>query len=273
MTMEPTTKLATATLVSHGTIEKGKRVNTVHVTPEGLALIPTPDPTRTWQPVPHIEVVRQIEQMIIQHGWKFVDATPFNICVTETYTKMFGVTKIIIPGYTDMSADMSLAMGFRNSHDKSLALSLALGTHIGVCSNLAFNGDIKLSRIHTRHISVNELLEQAFKMIPAAGKRLLDWTIKLRTKPVGIDTGISLLAEAVERKALPIGDFMDARADFQTAYTGANPQIQYGTTYWGVYQAITAQYKRHPLHVNQSYSAELNTLFIEKVGNGIKADL
>ena len=46
-----------------------------------------------------------------------------------------------------------LVIGLRNSHDKSFPSALALGNRVFVCDNLAFSGEIKLSRKHTKNIS------------------------------------------------------------------------------------------------------------------------
>jgi hypothetical protein len=48
--------------------------------------------------------------------------------------------------------DFGLVVGLRNSHDKSFPAALALGSRVFVCDNLAFSGEVKLSRKHTTHI-------------------------------------------------------------------------------------------------------------------------
>src|SRR5262249_51585397 len=48
--------------------------------------------------------------------------------------------------------DFGLVVGLRNSHDKSFPAALALGSRVFVCDNLAFSGEVKLSRKHTTYI-------------------------------------------------------------------------------------------------------------------------
>jgi hypothetical protein len=43
-------------------------------------------------------------------------------------------------------------VGLRNSHDKSYQASLALGSRVFVCDNLAFSGEVTIARKHTSHI-------------------------------------------------------------------------------------------------------------------------
>lgn len=260
----------TAKLTSHGTPEGGKMVHSLMVTPEQLINIPTPEPTRTWRPVPHYDVVQATTKMILDQGWQFVDPEhPYELCLTETYTKLFGVTKILIPGYSDIDKEIALALGFRNSHDKTLSLTFAAGAHVWLCSNLCITADFRVRRSHTVHISVEEVLKRVLDMVPGAAKTLIGWIGNLRSMPIARDTGVSILAEAVQTKALALTDFMPARDAFLTAYEDNNPQIHYGTTYWAVYQAITSQYKKHALGVNQGYSTALNDLFLRKIGTVI----
>jgi hypothetical protein len=50
------------------------------------------------------------------------------------------------------SKDYSLMMGLRNAHDKRFPASYCVGSRVFVCDNLAFSGDIKIARRHTRFI-------------------------------------------------------------------------------------------------------------------------
>jgi hypothetical protein len=49
-------------------------------------------------------------------------------------------------------ADYSYVLGLRNSHDKRFPAGLVVGSAVFVCDNLAFSGEIKIARKHTRFI-------------------------------------------------------------------------------------------------------------------------
>jgi hypothetical protein len=49
--------------------------------------------------------------------------------------------------------DYSLIAGIRNSHDKSMVAGLALGSRVFVCDNMAFSGEVRFGRKHTRFIN------------------------------------------------------------------------------------------------------------------------
>ena len=48
--------------------------------------------------------------------------------------------------------DYGLVIGLRNSHDKSFPASIALGSGVFVCDNLAFSAEVTIARRHTRFI-------------------------------------------------------------------------------------------------------------------------
>ena len=55
---------------------------------EALALVPTPTPTQTWRPVPHIEVVDAVEEAIANRGLS-IESERFGLARDQQ--KMFGV--------------------------------------------------------------------------------------------------------------------------------------------------------------------------------------
>jgi len=63
--------------------------------------------------------------------------------------RYFGILQIENGGSHD---DYGLLVGLRNSHDKGFVAGLACGSHVFVCSNLAFSGDEVIGRKHTGHI-------------------------------------------------------------------------------------------------------------------------
>jgi hypothetical protein len=51
------------------------------------------------------------------------------------------------------AADYSWVLGLRNSHDKRFPAGLVVGWSVFVCDNLAFSGEVQLSRKHTSNIA------------------------------------------------------------------------------------------------------------------------
>lgn len=112
---------------------------------QSLSRIETPTSTDTWYPLPHDFLLREIEAQLLSHGFKIGDCTH---ALSHEGRRYFGVLQIHSANIT--ASDYSWIVGIRNSHDKTFPASLVMGTRVFVCDNLAFNGEVKLSRKHTR---------------------------------------------------------------------------------------------------------------------------
>jgi len=253
-----------ATKEARATTIKGSGVKPA--TLEELMAMSTPEPSKTWTPVAHVAVPEAVERLVADRKWSFVDPdNKFDIVVTQDEVKMFGVTKVIIPG-VEVDHEFQMAIGFRNSHDKSIALRVSVGVEVMVCYNMIITGDIQVRREHTLNIGPLETFGRAFDLIPDAASRLTRWFGDLRNVRISEAEGVAMLADAVEADALPIVDFMAARDSFLTAYANANPLVAHGGTVWSAYQAVTEQFKKHSLYRTQAYSTKLNALVDNKFG-------
>jgi hypothetical protein len=71
-----------------------------------------------------------------------------------------GPTRMALTGsdgasHTDglgIAPDYSTIIGVRNSHDMTFPAGLVIGSHVFVCDNLAFSGEVNMKRKHTRFI-------------------------------------------------------------------------------------------------------------------------
>ena len=103
------------------------------LTREQLSHVPTPSPTATHKPVPHIEVV---EKLIEALGFRQIGVVREEYAVSADGMRMFGVMDL-----TSGFQGCRFAIGLRNSHDKSFRLSCTVGLRVFVCENLAFHGE------------------------------------------------------------------------------------------------------------------------------------
>ena len=140
-------------------MEEGKYVNR-----DEVARIDTPSSTDTWRPVPHIDVIEAVTEVVRAHRWD-IESERFGLA--SEGQKMFGVMEIT----RSSSPQWHRCIGIRNSHDKSLAVGLSAGIVVLVCSNLAFGGTRLINRKHTSRIDLNELIARACRF---AGGRLPD---------------------------------------------------------------------------------------------------
>ena len=110
------------------------------VSRDEVALVPTPCGTESWKPVPHMEVIDAVTEVVKAHNWQILDE---NFGLAREGQKMFGVMRI----NKTNSTDWSRCIGLRNSHDKSFAVGLSAGINVTVCSNLAFGGTTVIKRL------------------------------------------------------------------------------------------------------------------------------
>lgn len=108
-----------------------------------LSGVRTPDPTDTWQPVPHTTFLESVESVLPGQGlWVASQAH----ALTHDGSRYFGLLQV---QNGRNNPDYSWVLGLRNSHDKTLPAGLVAGSSVFVCDNLAFSGEIEVSRKHT----------------------------------------------------------------------------------------------------------------------------
>ena len=115
---------------------------------ETVADIRTPDPAGSHYPISHFRLIQTVERQIQSAGYEIQErAYALQDCKGIGGANFFGLLQLYAPG-----RDYALAIGIRNSHSMTFAASLALGSRIFVCDNLALSGEIKIGRKHTLNI-------------------------------------------------------------------------------------------------------------------------
>jgi hypothetical protein len=113
-------------------------------TRDALQQIEAPEATATWFPVKHAVVLDTVEVTLA--GANFTVSRSW-LSVSHDSRRFFGVLDLesqIVEGVT-------LAVGIRNSNDKSFPLGFCCGSRTFVCDNLAFDSEVVISKRHTRH--------------------------------------------------------------------------------------------------------------------------
>jgi len=112
-----------------------------------VSKVKTPSRTATWTPIPHLRFVEQVERSLHQSRLNILSQAH---ALSHEGNRYFGL--IQVQGGRSNS-DYGLVLGLRNSHDKTFPAGLVAGAQVFVCDNLSFNGEVKLSRKHTRFIN------------------------------------------------------------------------------------------------------------------------
>lgn len=112
-----------------------------------LSKIPCPRATETWHPIPHIELIQQIERALTTTNMAIVNEA---YGVSADNAKMFGLLQVARENQT--GADYAYVIGVRGALDKSLSRGVAVGSSVFVCDNLAFSSEIVFHRKQTKFI-------------------------------------------------------------------------------------------------------------------------
>jgi hypothetical protein len=121
---------------------------------EQLRVCDVPEGTKTHVPVPHIELVERMEVGLAEYGWRVTEEA---FATQKEDMRFFGIMDIVQGADPGENApipakEFSTCIGIRNSHDKSLAISMCAGTNTFVCDNLAFAAQLIVSRKHTANV-------------------------------------------------------------------------------------------------------------------------
>jgi len=107
---------------------------------------PTPDGTKTWQPIQHSRLLDLVEGTLSQTGLQVVNQAH---ALSRDGDRYFGLLEV---QNGQKANDYGLVVGLRNSHDQTFPAGIVVGSGVFVCDNLAFSGEIVLSRRHTVYI-------------------------------------------------------------------------------------------------------------------------
>lgn len=109
-----------------------------------LALVACPEPTETWFPVSHLDVANTAVAKLRDKGYYITNESW--VLTGGNHGRMFGVIDISTNLYGD---DVTLAVGVRNSIDKSCSMGFCAGSRVHICTNLAFSSEVVAFRKHT----------------------------------------------------------------------------------------------------------------------------
>jgi hypothetical protein len=151
-------------------------------------LVPTPKATETWYPIPHTVLLDQVEETLQHNGLKIVNQAH---ALGHEGNRYFGLLEV---RNGDNAHDFSLVVGVRNSHDQTFPAGLVIGSRVFLCDNLAFSGEIRICRKHTRWIE-----RDLPQLVEVAVGRLSDQRHKQERELVPLH----LVAAAMQRQTVP----------------------------------------------------------------------
>ncbi len=114
------------------------------VTRDELTLVTCPPPTKTWAPVGHARVLDTALATLREAGYSIAKT---RLGISADQARFFGTLDVA----TELTPDgiVTLAVGIRNSIDKTFPMGFCAGSRVFVCDNLAFRSDLMVRRKHS----------------------------------------------------------------------------------------------------------------------------
>ena len=164
---------------------------------EELETIAAPPPTKTWFPIAHSRVLHAVSETLSGAGF---DIRGTRLSLSHGDQRFFG-TLDLANRISDASGGITLAVGVRNSTDKSFPIGFCCGQRVFVCDNLAFTSEIVVSKKHTRFGNDRyvEGISKAVTSLHQYQESAANWIDRLTQWNLSEDLANSFLLRAYEQ--------------------------------------------------------------------------
>lgn len=196
-----------------------------HATLEELAAVPLPQSTRTYGVIPHADYRNLLLDRMPEYGLKLESE---RIALSNHGERLFGL--LLLQGDRP---DYQVALGYRNSYDKSMVAGLVIGSRVFVCDNLAFSGERQMRIRHTIHAQYR--LERGVPNLLGSIQSVIDWQdrfiAQLKQQELQPIDRHEVAYELLRRRLLP---------PTRVAHAIREVESSAGTTAWDYFNAFTS---------------------------------
>jgi hypothetical protein len=197
-----------------------------------LALVPTPKATETWYPIPHAALLGQVEDQLKRNGLDIVHQAH---ALGHDGDRYFGLLEV---RNGDAAHDFGLVVGVRNSHDMTFPAGLVIGSHVFVCDNLAFSGEIRIARKHTRFIDrdLPQLVEVAVGRLAEQRHKQEVRFLSYKQTELADRGAHDLVIQAMDARVLPVTRIPDVLNEWRHP---KHPEFAESKTVWRLFNCFT----------------------------------
>jgi len=226
-------------------------IDTDLVTREQLALVETPDATRSFKPVPHIELIDTLEHVLRLNQ---ITIRNEKFALRRDGSTLFGVLQL---AYQDTPDGMA-ALGLRTSNNRTMSIQICAGLSVFVCDNMVFRGDlIALNRKHTAGLHLRTEINHAVLRFQDHFGRLTGEISNLKDRAVSNSEAKAILHDVFVQGILPIRLLPDASdLYFEPFVDEFRPRNA-----WSLHNAFTAVAKEMPITTRMPAIQELGRYF------------
>ena len=228
---------------------------------ELLFTIPTPRGTATWFPLSHRTILTEVEDQLKATGFRIEEETH---ALTHDGARYFSVLSVTVKGRG--KADVGWIVGLRNSHDKSFPAGLVAGSRVFCCDNLAFSGEVKISRKHTK-FAYRDLRQLTARAVRQLGDRFR--ALDQRVEAYKAEPMADWLAHDVTIRAVDCGAIMPTQIpDVLREWRNPSHDAFQPRNAWSLFNAFTEIHKTVNPHTALQRGEALHGLFDGLVGFG-----
>jgi len=211
-------------------LHRGARI----VNREVLDAVDTPPPTKTWFPVRHGQVLDAVLNTLESSSFR-VQKTQLSLSADNA--RFFGTLDLSTP----LVEGTALAVGVRNSVDKTFPLGFCAGCRVFVCDNLAFHSELLVARKHTVNGSTRfqEAIAVAVKSLGQFREAEALRITNMRAFQLSDVQADSLMLRAYERALIPLRTLPQV---VQAWRRPSHPEFE-DRTLWSLMNAFTGAMK------------------------------
>jgi len=158
-----------------------------------------------------------------------------------------------------VAGDYALAIGLRNSYDRSLSVGLVACTRVFCCDNLAFSGEVKMSRKHTVYVfrDLPDLIYRMLSQVSSMRARIDGEIAAMKVRELPPAHAHHLMVEAIRASVLPASRLPKVLEAWDAPTYDQFAQ----RTAWSLFNAFTEMQKAASPRLQMDGSLKLSSIF------------
>lgn len=205
-------------------------------TREQVFAVRTPPGTDTWYPLSHRSLVHEVQSELKACGFR-LDGERH--ALSHEGARYFGVFAISLPSRPQL--ETGWVVGLRNSHDKTYPAGLVAGTRVFVCDNLAFNGEVRLSRKHTKFAfrDLRQLMTRAVGQLGEKFRKLDERVLAYQQQPFEDPEAHDFIVRSIDSRVITPTQVPDVLKEWREP----SHEVFQPRTLWSLFNAYTEVFK------------------------------
>ena len=198
----------------------------------------TPVAEGRWKPIPHYDAASCVVEQAEKRGYIITEE---KYAVQREDKLLFGCVKFANQD-DNLFVETTRMIGFRHSHDKSMAFSITVGKTVIVCDNMAFGGELVMKHKHTSGFDFCSNVGEMFDSLEPKYADLDTGINRLKSETLNPTEARSLVIDTAEREIIAPKYIMDVVKEYERpTYESFKPDNK-----WSLYNAFTFVMKKFP---------------------------